>query len=520
MAVHTGALFILLTCGAFALRPDEGLLRPLAGRSPSSVLGRRLLAVAAVTPMCSGLAAVIGEDSGAIPRELGGAVAVLATLAIMCGMIWHVVYRLRKAEDELQDAHDELERRVSQRTAELAASNDKLAAEAEERKKLNEQLMHSQKMEGIGRLAGGIAHDFNNLLTGIMGYSELAQARLPVDSPVQSDLKQVVSATESAASLTRQLLTFARRQVTEPQVIKLAEITEGITPMLKRVIGADIELTVQSSEDEWNVLADKVQIEQVLMNLVVNAKDAMPEGGKIIVETHNVSLDEGIPSSTLGPGEYVLLSVTDDGHGMDSETASHIFEPFFTTKDKGKGTGLGLPTCYGIISQAGGHIWVYSEPGHGTTFKIYLPRSMAQNQAIPIAAEPTRLRNKGETILLVEDEPMVRALSVESLRSRGYQVVFASNGREAMEWVAKYDGPLDLLITDVVMPEMGGRELCERLKKVRPDTNVLFVSGYTDDAIVHHGILESGLAFLQKPYSPSRLAAKVHEVLETAKQAA
>jgi two-component system cell cycle sensor histidine kinase/response regulator CckA len=385
-----------------------------------------------------------------------------------------------------------------------------------ERKLLETQLRQAQKMEAIGRLAGGVAHDFNNVLTAIFGYVDLLREEIPADSTAQRDLAEVRKASERAASLTKQLLAFSRQQVLEPMVLEPNALVEDFEKMLHRLIGEDVELRLSLARDAGNVLADPGQLQQVLMNLVVNARDAMPTGGKLILETANTELSEQYAElhQPVVPGRYVMLAVSDTGMGMTPETRARIFEPFFTTKEKGKGTGLGLSTVYGIIKQSGGYVWVYSEPGRGTTFKIYLPRVDAAPDAMLPAREPATVTGT-ETILLAEDDEVLRPLARGLLEKLGYQVLDAADAAAALEAARRYREPIHLLLTDVVMPGVSGRELARELEKSRPDTRVLYVSGYTDDAIVHHGMLEPGLNFLQKPFTPASLARKVREVLDT-----
>jgi PAS domain S-box-containing protein len=386
-----------------------------------------------------------------------------------------------------------------------------------EHKKLEEQFRQAQKMEAVGRLAGGVAHDFNNLLTVITSYSELLLGDLESTDPRRADLEEIRKAAAGAAGLTRQLLAFSRQQVLEPRVLDLNAVVTGAGNMLQRLIGEDVALVTVLAPNLGRVRADPGQLEQVIMNLAVNARDAMPEGGKLTVETANMELDGAYTAehTPVTPGPYVLLTVSDSGVGMDEETQRRIFEPFFTTKAIGKGTGLGLATVYGIVKQSEGFIWVYSEVGHGTTFKIYLPRVDERADAAQQAtALPESVRGT-ETVLLAEDAAAVRAVARQVLERNGYAVLEAPNGRTALDLAVKHRGPIHLLVTDVIMPEMSGRQLAERLKEPRPELKVLFVSGYTDDAIIRHGILEPGIAFLQKPFSPESLARKVRELLDS-----
>jgi len=385
-----------------------------------------------------------------------------------------------------------------------------------ERKRLEEQLLQAQKMEAVGRLAGGVAHDFNNLLTAITGYSELLLMRIHEHDPLRKDLEQIRKAADRAASLTRQLLAFSRRQILQPRVLNLNAVVADMEEMLQRLIGEDIDLVTVLHPELGRVKADPGQIEQVIMNLVVNARDAMPQGGKLTIETANVVLDEDYVRRHVGveAGSYVMLAVSDTGVGMDEDVQSHLFEPFFTTKETGKGTGLGLATTYGIIKQSNGHIWVYSEPGQGTTFKIYLPRVEESIEPVtPVLALTESLRGT-EIILLVEDEDAVREPARRVLVQNGYTVLEARHGEEALRVCEQHEGTIHLMVTDVVMPEMSGRELAERLALLQPEMKVLYISGYTHNAIASHGVLEPGIAFLQKPFTPDALVCKVREVLD------
>jgi len=378
------------------------------------------------------------------------------------------------------------------------------------------QLVQAQKMEAIGQLAGGVAHDFNNLLTVISGRSHLALAQLPGDHALRRHIDLIRTTADRAAALTRQLLAFSRKQVLEPKVLDLNAVVAGLAPMLSRLIGEDLELTAVPAPGLGRVKADPTQVEQVIVNLAVNARDAMPQGGRLTIETGNVELDEAYTRRHPGanPGRFVMVAVNDTGHGMDAATQARIFEPFFTTKEPGKGTGLGLATVFGIVKQSGGSIWVYSEPGHGTTFKVYLPRvDDATDQTAP-TAEGSPLARASETILLVEDDDEVRALARETLEGSGYVVIPAASAAEALRVVGTRQQPIDLLVTDVVLPQVSGRGLADLLTPDHRDLRVLYISGYTDDAIVRHGVLEAGTAFLQKPFTPHTLLSKVRKVLD------
>ncbi|MBN1570575.1 MAG: PAS domain S-box protein [Acidobacteria bacterium] len=384
-----------------------------------------------------------------------------------------------------------------------------------EYKQLESQFLQAQKMEAIGILAGGVAHDFNNLLNVINGYSELVLDDLPQDSPIRKDLEQVREAGRRAASLTSQLLAFGRKQMLLPEVLNLNTVISEMNSMLRHMVGENIELTFIAQPDLRLVNADPGQIQQIVMNLVVNARDAMPQGGKLIIETSNVDLDEDYirRHSMVNAGPYVMLAITDTGLGMDAETQSHLFEPFFTTKQKGKGTGLGLSTVYGIVKQSDGFIWVYSEPGRGTAFKIYLPQTTMAMDVQVKREKPETAPRGSETVLVVEDEAAVRELTVRILRERGYHVLEAADGQEALKLAHEYPGEIELVLTDVVMPAISGTTLVARLSAVRPKIKSLFVSGYTDNAVIHHGILEPNAAFLQKPFTMETLMRKIREVL-------
>ena len=401
-------------------------------------------------------------------------------------------------------------------------------ADITDRKQLEEQLRQAQKMEGIGRLAGGIAHDFNNLLTAINGHAEML---LTTSALVESDaaagaselavirdgVDQISRAGGRAAALTHQLLAFSRSQVLQPTILNLNSAVADMEQMLRRLIGENIDLVVAPSPNLESVKADATQIAQVILNLTLNARDAMPTGGRMTVETANVELDEAYSRKHVPviPGSYVMLAVSDNGHGMSKDTQGRVFEPFFTTKDKGQGTGLGLATVYGIVRQSGGYIWVYSEPGHGTSFKVYLPSAECRSGAQQgVVARPARPPATGsETVLLVEDEEMVRTLVRQVLTWHGYNVIDAHNGEGALEVARNYDGPIHLMLTDIVMPGMSALDLVKELSAIRPTTKILYMSGYTDHAVVRNNLLNANRAFLQKPFAPDRLAHKIREVL-------
>jgi PAS domain S-box-containing protein len=385
-----------------------------------------------------------------------------------------------------------------------------------DRKRLEGQLLQAQKMEAVGRLAGGVAHDFNNMLTVIAGYNRMILDELSPLDPLRGCAEEVLKASDRAAALTKQLLAFSRRQIMQPCVMSVNATVLHTEKMLRRLISEDLELVLVLPPDVGNIKADPNHIEQAIVNLTLNARDAMPDGGRITVETANVRLDDTYARTHLGilPGDFVMIAVSDTGHGMDAETRGRLFEPFFTTKAKGKGTGLGLATVYGAVKQLGGDIWVYSEPGQGTTFKLYFPRVAEAAELDPADAPALDLAPHTETILVVEDEQTVRDLTVKMLRKLGHTVLDAANGAEAIEIAKSYPAPIALLLTDVVMPNMSGRQVADHLLKLRPALKVLYLSGYTDNTVVHHGILEKGVEFLPKPFGREALAKKICHVLE------
>ncbi len=429
--------------------------------------------------------------------------AALAGESIACEISW----KERRFESHLQPLRD---------FDGLTQGVIGVALDITERERLTDQLRQSQKMQAIGELAGGVAHDFNNLLMVVKGHSQLLLDRLPDSSPLRPGAQQIEKAADRAASLTRQLLAFSRKQVLQPRVLDMNEVVNGMIRMFSRVIGENIDMAFVPATDLSRVKADPGQIEQVLLNLVVNARDAMPTGGRLTIETSNVELDRGYAAThaSVEPGDYVMLSVTDTGCGMNEETQSRIFEPFFTTKGPGKGTGLGLATVYGVVKQSGGYIYVYSELDRGTTFKIYLPQVIAELDKLAGEAVTPGHARGSETILFVEDEQSVRELVRQYLGSTGYSVLEAPDGARALKIAEGHPDPIHILITDVVMPHLSGPDLATQLGASRPGLKVLFISGYTDDTVFRHGVLEGGVAFLQKPFNLKALAAKIRELLD------
>jgi signal transduction histidine kinase len=453
-------------------------------------------------------------DTGAIP-----ALKIIQERGIDLPLI--VVSNKGKDSDALAalkaGAADFLTRRNLMRLNAAVEREIRAARHRRERNRLEEQFRQAQKMEAVGRLAGGVAHDFNNLLTVITGYSDMLLASRDLKEAQRTALEEIRRSAERGGALTHQLLSFSRRQPLEARLVRVNDLLMQMERMLRRLIGEDIELVAIAAASQDAVEVDPGRIEQVIMNLVVNARDAMPNGGKLTIETGTVQLSENFSAQQLGvpPGSYVTLSVTDTGIGMDEATQSHMFEPIFTTKNPGRGTGLGLATAYGIIRQSGGAIQILSELGKGTTARIYLPLAKA---ALPSSAD--KAAHAGpltgvETILLVEDEARVRKLIVDVLTARGYRVLEATRGEEALRLSRTHQGQIDLMVVDVVMPEISGPELVRQISPQRPGTHVLYISGYTDEAIVHHGIPETGAAFLQKPFLPDALARKVREVLDS-----
>lgn len=423
----------------------------------------------------------------------------------------------RAAEERVRQVNDDLERRVAARTAELAQTVDELRHEIARREEVERELVQSQKMEAVGRLAGGVAHDFNNLLTVILGYGEILREQLQSDPGGLESADEILRAGKRASALTSQLLAFSRRQIAVPRVIDLNQAVEQMEKMLRRVIGEDIELIIRTTPELGAMVADPSHIDQVIMNLAVNSRDAMPDGGKLILETANVSLTHEYVGKYLNiqPGSYVMLAVSDTGTGMDEATQSRIFEPFFTTKGPGKGTGLGLSIVYGIVKQAGGEIMVNSEPGRGTVFKIYFPTSDEVPEQPRDVGQSHRELGTG-TILLVEDEDQVRSLTSSILLRHGYRVLTATSGAEALQIARDHPEPIHLLLTDVVMPGMNGAILAQEMRALRPDIRILYMSGYTDASITGEAAFAGDVAYLEKPFTSAALQEKVREAIRSA----
>jgi signal transduction histidine kinase/CheY-like chemotaxis protein len=408
----------------------------------------------------------------------------------------------------------EAERRIE---AVLREREEQLAALIADRERLERQFYQLQKMETVGRLAGGIAHDFNNILTAIVGFGTLVAEQVAGNEAATRNAMEILAAADRASALTRQLLAFGRRQVLHPTRVDVNEMVNSVAAMLRQLIGENIDLQIACAAGVPPVRADLAQLESVLANLVVNARDAMPNGGRLVIETASVALDEDYCSTHVGvkPGPYARLSVSDNGIGMSQELQTRIFEPFFTTKESGKGTGLGLATVYGIVKQSGGNVWVYSEPNQGATFKIYLPVDES-DRPVQDHAQPTRREwSRGtETVLLVEDAPMIRRLAQQVMTKAGYTVFEAADGNQAIAQVDAHAGPIDIVVTDLIMPGLSGVDLAQRLTVLRAGARVLYMSGYTDNAIVRNGLLADGAPFLQKPFTPEELLKKLRDVLD------
>jgi len=442
----------------------------------------------------------------------------LATLLLRFAMVSIAAgfNEAQQMEAALNKAKDQLEENVKQRTSELANANKALQKEIIERKQMEERLLQAQKMEAIGRLAGGVAHDFNNLLTAIIGYTDLLLLNLMADDPSKTKLLEIKKASNRAADLTRRLLAFSRKQIMQPRIFNLNKVINETQKMLRRIIGEDIELITKLNPNIANIKADPIQISQIVINMAVNSRDAMPQGGIFAISTQNTILDESskdiIPE--VKPGKYVEMEISDNGTGMEKDIQSHIFEPFFTTKEKDKGTGLGLASMYGIVTQSGGAINLISEPGQGTTFRLYFPETIEEPEK-PAEHDMTSLRETGnETVLLVEDDEIVRHFIEKVLQDAGYKVLVATNSQEALKYCKNKSQPIELMVTDVVIPGgMSGVGLSKKVKELCPDVQVLYISGYTDENIMQHGIVKPEVHFLQKPFSHDTLLLMVRKIL-------
>jgi len=504
-------------------REDElSRLAALVENSNDAIIGKTLDGI--ITHWNSGAQRIYGYSAAEI---IGKSVSILFPSGGSSEII-EMMEKIKGGErvvtsDTIRVRHDGKEIHVALTLSPIKDSGGQVfgvstvARDVTENKRLEAMFRQSQKMEAVGQLAGGVAHDFNNLLGVILGYSELLLDRMSPSDPERKSIEEIQKASERGALLTRQLLAFSRKQVLEPKVLDLNAVVKGMEKMLHRIIGEHMESLVVLNPALGRVRADSGQLEQVILNLVVNARDAMLQGGKLTIETANVQLDAEYAAqhpSTV-PGPHVMVSVSDTGCGMDEKTKAHIFEPFFSTKDSGKGTGLGLSTVYGIVKQSEGSIWVYSEVGIGTTFKVYLPRVDMALDIAPASDKFEKPKGGSQTILIVEDDGALLHVAHRSLEERGYAILTAQSPADAINICESHLGPIDLMVTDVVMPGMNGTQLATRLSALRPEMKVLYVSGYTDDTIVRHGVLEPGVAFLQKPFSARTLARKVGEVLSS-----
>jgi signal transduction histidine kinase/CheY-like chemotaxis protein len=484
MALHTSLGFGVLALAVLFTPPARGVVALVARDTTGGTTARRYLPFALAVPLVVGWLQVRGEQLGLYQNEFGTGIAAVGSAFLLFGLVWRYAWWLERSEARRAD--------------------------------LEVQLLRSQKMESIGRLAGGIAHDFNNVLTIVMTTAELLQ-RETEDSHVRDDLQTIRDAGQSARALTKQLLALGRRQVLHTRVVNLNDILTENEGILRRLVPEPITCDFRPGTDIGNVRVDPGKLEQVLINLIVNAVDSMPHGGRLTIETRNAELDQTYTQHhvEVTPGPYVVMLVSDTGTGMEGAIVEHIFEPFFTTKPAGKGTGLGLSTAYGMVKQSGGHIWVYSEVGHGTTFKIYLPRVDAVAQPLVKRPAPRRERTGlRAAVLVVDDEDRVRDVVAKVLTRAGYAVHTAANGVEALRFLASHPHPIDLVLTDVMMPEMGAGELTHELRTVRPQTKVLYMSGYADDRIVLEGLDRSGDALLEKPFTPDELLDRVRDVLD------
>ncbi len=518
-AVSISAVGVALTGFAANARNLTELTMPLA--LAALLVGRRAL-WASLAAYALGFAIGGWRDQGLLwgtgphpPPTLpfGTVGTAIIGFTVVAIVLDRVGLSLREGFDLALARQHELE----QASAKLAAANAALEAEMARRQAAEAHLIEAQKMEAVSRLSGGVAHDFNNLLTVILGCTQLAQESLPKGHAARESLQGVSDAAVRAADLTRQLLAFARRQLVEPKVLRIDERVRSLQKMLGRLLRENIQLHTELQASDWRVRIDPGQLDQVLVNFAVNARDAMPAGGPLTIRTREVSLPAGMSSALfdIPAGDYVVLEVADQGTGMDPETRRRVFEPFFTTKGDTKGTGLGLATCYGIVKQAGGGIFFETELGHGTTFQIYLPRSRLADDVLTASKAPELVpAARGETVLLVEDDISVRQITILALQQAGYRVLDAGNLVQAVKLTRSATGPIDLLVTDLVLPDGSGSDVAERIVELRPEIRILYISGYTDDPGLRRGISESELEFLSKPYSPASLVARVREVLE------
>jgi PAS domain S-box-containing protein len=520
--VGLAATAMLRQCAEEALQKSEAFFKALVDAAPDSVtatdLSGKIISVSPTTLQLHGYDdedEILGRSALEliVPAEHDRAEQGMKT-TLEEGAVRNTEYRLLRRDGST--FHGELSASLMRDASGQPSGFVAIVRDVTDQKELEDQLRQAQKMEAIGKLAGGVAHDFNNILGTIIGYSDMLLEDLGDNHPLREDIENMLAAAERASTLTRQLLAFSRKQVLETKVLSLNEVVTETRKMLIRLIGEDVEIVTTLQPDLGLVKADPGQVEQILMNLAVNARDAMPDGGKLIIETREVELDEEYAGRHMEviPGTYIMLAMSDSGHGIERENLSRIFEPFFTTKERGKGTGLGLSTVYGIVKQSGGHIWAYSEPGKGTIFKIYLPR------VEPVAEKkerrpPTISPKAGsETVLVTEDDDTLRTLLCRMLEGGGYKVLEARHGVEALDISAQTALRIHLLVTDVIMPRMSGRELADKLSQRRPEIKILYVSGYTDDAIAHQGVLDEGIHFIEKPFSVKTLLKKVREVLD------
>ena len=520
MAPHTAVLLVLLSVGVIFLQLDKGVMKVLSSNGLGGRMARRTLPATIAIPVLLGWLRLEGERAGLYGTKLGPPLIVFGTMILLSIVVWlnarlldEIDGRRKAADEALRVANRDLEIRVAEKTAE-ALSNQQQAAEA--LRVTEDRLRAGQRMEALGQLAGGIAHDFNNMMTIVTGYSELLLTHHHITHEVRRSVQEIRKAGDRCATLTRHLLAFGRRQILTPSVVDLNSIVHDLSNMLPMLVGEGVSVTVNADPGLGNVLADPAQVEQVIVNLVVNARDAMPSGGTLTIETRNIQVDERTTSlhRTIPPGPYVLLAVADSGIGMDAETRARAFDPFFTTKPTGRGTGLGLSTVYGVIKQSDAYLDLESALGEGTTFRIYFPRIEGVPPAVP-APGPSRTLCGLETVLIVEDEESLRHLLREVLSDAGYSVLEAPNGEQALHVSQSYGAPIHLVITDVVMPGMSGMDLVEQFGRVRPETKALLISGHAQHLIVQQAVGQGTTPYLQKPFTPDGLLAKTRDVLDS-----